>query len=264
MTGIKLSPMASHAEHHVASGHFAPAIEVRNLHVVRGATEVIHDISIDIPAGQVVGLFGPSGSGKTTLMRSIVGAQVLRSGTISVLGHPAGHAALRRKVGYVTQNASVYDDLTVAQNLRYFARVVGAPASDVERVIAEVDLGEQAKTIASELSGGQLSRVSLAAAMLGKPQLLVLDEPTVGLDPVLRRDLWRLFGRLASTGVTLIVSSHVMDEARRCDRLVLLHRGRVIANESMEALFAQTGTVDPEHAFLTLVNAAPPSGGSAA
>jgi len=251
--------MASHVEHHGAPKNIDRAVEVRNLHVVRGKTDVIHDMSVDIPTGQVVGLLGPSGSGKTTLMRSIVGAQVVRAGSITVLGHPAGSAVLRKEVGYVTQSASVYDDLTVSQNLRYFARVLGAPASDVERVIREVDLAEQAGMLASELSGGQLSRVSLAAAMLGTPSLLVLDEPTVGLDPVLRRDLWRLFGRLASTGVTLLVSSHVMDEARRCDRLLLMHRGSIIANETMEALLAQTGTRDPEHAFLTLINAEPAS-----
>jgi ABC-2 type transport system ATP-binding protein len=230
------------------------AIEVRNLTVVRGKSEVLHDLSVVVPRGSVVGLLGPSGSGKSTLMRSIVGAQIVRSGSISVLGHPAGSVPLRRSVGYVTQAASVYDDLTVTQNLRYFARVLGAPGDDVARVIAEVDLEAHATAIAGELSGGQLNRVSLAAAMLGTPELLVLDEPTVGLDPVLRRDLWALFARLAARGVTLLVSSHVMDEARRCDRLILMHNGRILADETPAGLLATTGTTDPEDAFLALVS----------
>lgn len=231
----------------------ANAIEVSNLTVVRGRNEVLRDMSLAVPTGAVVGLLGPSGSGKTTLMRSIVGAQVIRGGPVTVLGHPAGATALRRSVGYVTQSASVYDDLTVTQNLRYFARVISAPAGDVERVIGEVDLVDQATALASTLSGGQLSRVSLAAAMLGTPRLLVLDEPTVGLDPVLRRDLWALFATLAARGTTLLVSSHVMDEARRCDRLLLMHNGRLLADETPAELLASTNTTDPEDAFLTLI-----------
>jgi ABC-2 type transport system ATP-binding protein len=153
----------------------------------------------------------------------------------------------------VTQSPSVYTDLTVEQNLRYFATLVGAGADQVERVLGEVDLVPRRTSLVDRLSGGERSRVSLAAAMLGAPSLLVLDEPTVGLDPVLRRDLWDLFGRLAAAGTSLLVSSHVMDEATRCDRLVLMRSGRVLADDTLERLLARTGTTDAEGAFLTLV-----------
>ncbi len=229
------------------------AIAVRSLRVKRGGASVLPDISLEVHSGQVVGLLGPSGSGKTTLMRSIVGAQITHGGTVTVLGAPAGSVGLRRRVGYVTQSPSVYDDLTVTQNLRYFARVLGAPASDVDRVILEVDLGAQRNNLTGKLSDGQRGRVSLAAALLGKPELLVLDEPTVGLDPVLRRDLWDLFASLASRGVTLLVSSHVMDEARRCDRLLLMHNGMIIADETPDSLLARTATSDHDAAFLALI-----------
>jgi ABC-2 type transport system ATP-binding protein len=170
-----------------------------------------------------------------------------------VLGLPAGHRDLRRQVGYVTQAPSVYEDLTVAENLRYFSRVLGAPDSDVRRVVDEAGLGSHLDVMVSRLSGGEHSRVSLAAALLGRPRLLVLDEPTVGLDPVLRRDLWDLFARVAATGTTLFVSSHVMDEATRCDRLVLMRDGAVLADDRLDVLLARTGTTDVEAAFLTLV-----------
>lgn len=230
-----------------------PVVSVDSLRVRRGGKAVLHDVGFSVKRGQVVGLLGPSGSGKSTLMRSIVGAQLIQSGTVNVLGLPAGSTGLRRTVGYVTQSPSVYDDLPVTQNLRYFARILGAPASDVPRVLDEVDLTAEARKLVSQLSDGQRSRVSLAAALLGTPQLLVLDEPTVGLDPVLRRDLWDLFALLASGGVTLLVSSHVMDEARRCDRLLLLHNGRLIADETPSALLERTATRDHDDAFLALV-----------
>jgi ABC-2 type transport system ATP-binding protein len=233
-----------------------PAVSVDHLRVRRGKNQVLHHLSFELPRSQVVGLLGPSGSGKSTLMRSIVGAQTIGGGTITVLGSPAGSVPLRRSVGYVTQDPSVYGDLTVVQNLRYFASILGAPRDDVERVIAEVDLVPQTRQLVADLSGGQRSRVSLAAALLGAPELLVLDEPTVGLDPVLRRDLWSLFATLASRGVSLLVSSHVMDEARRCDRILLLHNGRLLADETPDELLASTGTTDADDAFLTLIERA--------
>ncbi|MCU1636215.1 MAG: multidrug transporter ATPase, partial [Cryobacterium sp.] len=189
----------------------APAVVVDDLHVQRGTRRVLAGLSLTVPRGAVIGLLGPSGCGKTTLMRAIVGVQNVRSGTVSVLGRPAGTASLRARVGYVTQASSVYDDLTVRQNLNYFRAVLGAPAGDVARVLHETDLGDHAGQMAGSLSGGQRSRLSLAGALLGSPKLLVLDEPTVGLDPVLRVDLWALFHRLAGGGTTLLVSSHVMD-----------------------------------------------------
>ncbi len=235
-------------------GKHGAAIEVRGLRVVRGGREVIGGLDLVVPTGQVVGLLGPSGSGKTTLMRAVVGVQKVAGGTVEVLGQPAGHPSLRLRVGYVTQSPSVYADLTVEQNLRYFATLVGAGRDDVERVLGEVDLADRRDSVVDRLSGGQRSRVSLAAAMVGSPSLLVLDEPTVGLDPVLRRDLWELFARLAAAGTSLLVSSHVMDEATRCDRLVLMRSGDVLADDTLQNLLARTGAADAEGAFLALVD----------
>ncbi|HEX3005121.1 MAG TPA: ABC transporter ATP-binding protein [Angustibacter sp.] len=229
------------------------AIEIRGLQVTRGHRRVIDGLDLTVPTGQVVGLLGPSGSGKTTLMRSIVGVQQVDAGAITVLGLAAGHRDLRSQVGYVTQAPSVYEDLTIAENLEYFRRVLGAPASDVARVIDEAGLNSHHDQLVSRLSGGQHSRVSLAAALLGSPRLLVLDEPTVGLDPVLRRDLWDLFARIAARGATLLVSSHVMDEATRCDRLVLMRDGAVLADDTHDSLLHRTGAADVEAAFLSLV-----------
>lgn len=230
-----------------------PAVSVRGLHVRRGKVSVFEGLDVEIARGQITGLLGPSGCGKTTLMRSIVGVQKIAAGTVMVLGHPAGTAGLRHRVAYDTQAASVYGDITIAQNLRYFARLIDAPRGDVDRVLAQVGLTEQASQRADSLSGGQENRVSLAVAMLGSPELLVLDEPTVGLDPVLRAELWRVFRELASAGATLIVSSHVMDEALRCDRLLLMRAGRVIADTTPAGLQAATGHSDPDAAFLALV-----------
>lgn len=232
------------------------AVGVAGLRVRRGKAEVLHGLTLGIPRGSLVGLLGPSGSGKSTLLRAIVGVQKITSGTVTVLGHPAGSAILRDRIGYVTQSASVYDDLTVRQNLHYFRAMLGAPKSDVDRVIEQTDLGASASRLVSSLSGGQRSRASLAAALLGTPELLVLDEPTVGLDPVLRADLWGLFRRLAIAGTTLIVSSHVMDEANRCDRLLLLRNGGLLADISPAELLESTGTTDSEQAFLALIRRA--------
>lgn len=231
----------------------APAIECDDLRVVRGGVAVLPSFTARIASGRITGLLGPSGSGKTTLIRAIAGVQQVAGGTVTVLGLPAGSVELRRRVAYMTQDASVYADLTVAQNVNYFAKIFGAPTADVDRVIAAVGLTGREGDRVGRLSGGQRSRVSLAVALLGTPELLVLDEPTVGLDPVLRRDLWRLFGELAETGLTLVVSSHVMDEASRCDDLMLLRDGDLLANDTALAILEATGTTDIESAFLRLV-----------
>jgi ABC-2 type transport system ATP-binding protein len=230
------------------------AVSCRDVVVVRGDREVLHGVGFDLHAGTVTGLLGPSGCGKTTLIRAIVGLQARVTGEVSVLGLPAGAPRLRGRIGYVTQEPSVYRDLTVTENLRFFAAVLGAPADDVDRVIDAVDLRSHAHQRVDRLSGGQESRASLAAALLGSPELLVLDEPTVGLDPVLRRDLWSLFHRLADDGVTLLVSSHVMDEASRCDRLLLMREGELLADDTPQGLLDSVGTVDIEQAFLTLID----------
>jgi len=242
-------------------------VRVQGLRVVRGGRAVVHDVSFQVQQGSVTGLLGPSGCGKSTLMRSIVGVQAHVRGTCQVLGLPAGDPALRHQIGYLTQAAAVYSDLTVRENIAYFAVVVGAGRSDVDRVLEDVALTDHADVRADELSGGQLSRVSLATALLGTPRLLVLDEPTVGLDPVLRRDLWATFGRLAAQGATLLVSSHVMDEASRCDRLLLMRDGQIVADDTERALIARTGARDVEGAFLAIVEGgagALPDGGQVA
>ncbi|MEO5877310.1 MAG: ABC transporter ATP-binding protein [Streptosporangiaceae bacterium] len=229
------------------------AVNVVDLKVTRGGREVLHGLNFEVSRGAVVGLLGPSGCGKTTLMRALVGVQIVASGTVEVLGHPAGSRPLRTKVGYSTQNPAVYSDLTVKENLRYFGSVLGAPGSDVDRVIGEVGLTRQRDQVVGSLSGGQRSRASLAAALLGSPELLVLDEPTVGLDPLLRQDLWTMFHRLAAHGTTLIVSSHVMDEAARCERLLLMRDGLILTDGTPQALREVTGTDDLEEAFLRVI-----------
>lgn len=231
----------------------AAVVSVERLSVVRGETKALRGMRFQIEPGRIVGLIGPSGSGKTTLMRTIVGLQKVTAGRAEVLGLPVGNAALRDRIGYMAQSPSVYSDLNVRQNIAYFARILGYPHSEVDRVIKVVDLGPQRNQLVQTLSGGQLARVSLAVALLGRPALLVLDEPTVGLDPVLRGKLWTLFHELCDDGVTLIVSSHVMEEASRCDQLLLVRDGRLLANGSVEHLLSSTGTNDVEAAFLKLV-----------
>jgi ABC-2 type transport system ATP-binding protein len=240
----------------VTHGSDEPAVLCRELVVSRGESVVLSGLTFEVPAASVTGLLGPSGCGKTTLMRSAIGVQRIRSGTLTVLGRPAGDPALRRQVGYASQGASVYLDLTVIENLRYFAAALRAAPSDVPRVIEEVDLTAHANSLTGRLSGGERSRVSLAVALLGTPRLLVLDEPTVGLDPVLREQLWDLFARLAEAGMTLLVSSHVMDEAERCDALLLMREGRLLAHETPAALKERTGTQDLDSAFLHLLRGA--------
>ncbi|UQX01653.1 ABC transporter ATP-binding protein [Streptomyces sp. RerS4] len=244
------------------------AVHAHDLTVRRGTGRtprtVIDGIAFDVPCGRITGLLGPSGCGKSTLMRAIVGTQAHVTGTLDVLGHPAGHPTLRSRIGYVTQAPSVYDDLTVRQNLDYFAAVLdpGRAAADrradtVTRALTDVDLAPHADALAGNLSGGQRSRVSLAVALLGAPELLVLDEPTVGLDPVLRRDLWNLFHALTTDrGATILVSSHVMDEAERCHDLLLMREGRILAQDTPDALRTRTHAATVEEGFLRLVDEA--------
>jgi ABC-2 type transport system ATP-binding protein len=231
------------------------AIEVRSLVVERGRRTVLAGIDCSIPAGRVTGLLGPSGSGKTTLIRAIVGVQIVKSGTVTVLGQPAGSGPLRRTVGYVTQAPSVYADLSVRENARYFAALHGLGAREADDAIGGVGLASAAGQLVGNLSGGQRSRASLACALIGTPRLLVLDEPTVGQDPVLRADLWARFHALAAAGTTLLISSHVMDEAGRCDRLLLIREGRLIGDDTPAAIRASAGTDDLEEAFLRLIKA---------
>lgn len=247
------------------------SVEVTGLTVVRGDRTVLEGLDLTVGDG-VTGLLGPSGCGKSTLLRSLVGVQRVQSGTVTVLGEPAGSRSLRDRIGYVTQDVSVYDDLTVRENLRFFARVLGVAAGEtsgrhrggsgspgleqtVDAAVDAVDLASHRDAVVGRLSGGQRSRVNLAVALLGRPRILVLDEPTVGLDPVLRQELWGLFHQLADDGVTVLVSSHVMDEAERCDRLLLMREGRILADGTPEEIKRRAGAADVESAFLDLVAA---------
>jgi ABC-2 type transport system ATP-binding protein len=232
------------------------AVRIEGLRVRRGGSLVLDGVSLSVTTGSVTGLLGPSGSGKTTLMRAIVGVQIVEAGRVSVLGREAGTPELRSRVGYVTQAPSVYGDLSVRENLEYFAAVLGAGRARVDEVARVVGLAGRRDQVVRTMSGGEISRVSLASALLNEPALLVLDEPTVGLDPVLRRDLWTTFHELAAAGATLLVSSHVMDEAERCDELLLMREGDIVASGTPDSLRARTGHANLEDVFLALAEAA--------
>ncbi|MBT0774064.1 ABC transporter ATP-binding protein [Kineosporia sp. J2-2] len=229
------------------------SVEVRGLRVGRGGRELLHGIDAGIPEGRITGLIGPSGSGKSTFIRALVGVQRISGGSVTVLGHPAGSPVLRTRVGYAGQTAAVYPDLSVAENLRYFAAVRGDDPGEVARVVSMVGLEGYENRVTALLSGGQRSRVGLAAALLGRSRLIVLDEPTVGLDPVLRGELWQLFRDLVADGTTVLVSSHAMDEAARCDELMLLRAGRLLFHDTPAELLRRTGEPDAERAFVHLV-----------
>ena len=229
------------------------SVTVDALRVVRGGTLALDDVTLRVEAGRVTGLLGPSGSGKSTLIRALVGVQRVDSGRITVLGEPAGSVGLRSRVGYLTQAPSVYGDLSVVENLQYFARIVGVTRARVDEVLETVGLSDFGRRVVDRLSGGQRARVSLATALLNDPEVLVLDEPTVGLDPVLRRDLWEMFHRLARRGRTLLVSTHVMDEAERCDELLLLREGRVLATGTPQEVRDRADVNDLEAVFLRLI-----------
>ncbi|MFS8200187.1 ABC transporter ATP-binding protein [Streptomyces sp. CWNU-52B] len=232
-----------------------PVVEIRDLVVHRGGKLVLDRLNLTVASGTVTGLLGPSGSGKTTLLRCVVGLQKIKSGLVTVMGSPAGTASLRRDIAYVTQSPSTYGDLTVLENVRHFAALYGKRGAAVDAAIEQAGLSAYAGQRVHTLSGGQRTRTGLACALVAQPRLLVLDEPTVGQDPVLRRSLWDHFRTLArSTGVTILVSSHVMDEAARCDRIVLVREGRIIADDTPDTIRTITGTEDLDEAFLRLVD----------
>ncbi|HTE22094.1 MAG TPA: ABC transporter ATP-binding protein [Candidatus Limnocylindria bacterium] len=231
----------------------AAVISIKNLTVVKDGKDILRDISLQLTPGRIIGLLGPSGAGKTTLIRTIAGRQKITSGSVEVLDQPAGAAALRKDIGYMTQGVAIYPDLTVAENLRYFAVMTDAPKGRIGEVLAEVHLQSKAKQLVSTLSGGEQSRLSLASALLNKAPFLALDEPTVGVDPVLRQQLWELFGELARAGTTLLISSHVMDEAERCDELLLIRNGQLLAQDTPAELRRRTGSKTVEESFLKLV-----------
>jgi ABC-2 type transport system ATP-binding protein len=231
----------------------ASAIKINKLDVTIDGQKILKGVSAEIPERNITGILGPSGAGKTTLMRVIVGLQKAHGGQVEVFGLPAGSGRLRREIGYMTQAVSVYPDLTLAENLRFFSAMTNAPKNRVNEVLDEVDLRAQAKQLVGTLSGGQMSRSSLAIALLAKPKLLVLDEPTVGLDPVLRKRLWQLFHELKEQGTTILVTSHVMDEASHCDELLLLRGGKLLAYGGPDELMARSHTNSVEESFVSLV-----------
>lgn len=230
-----------------------PAVIIDQLRVIRGKRLALQDVSVRVACGTITGLLGPSGSGKTTLIRCIVGSQIIASGSVSVLGQPAGSAELRHRVGYMPQDPTIYNDLRVIDNIRYFAELCGVDRQAADEVIEAVDLRDHRTARCTNLSGGQRARVSLACALVGRPDLLVLDEPTIGLDPVLRVELWDRFTALARRGTTLLVSSHVMDEADRCGDLLLLRQGQLLAHTTPHRLRKETGCTSLEEAFLSIV-----------
>src|SRR5699024_4623293 len=229
------------------------AVQVEGLRVDRGSRTVLPHLSLQVPAGTVTGLLGPSGSGKTTLLRAVVGVQRIKAGTVTVLGRPAGSPALRHRIGYMTQSPSIYADLTVLQNVRYFAALYALGSTSVTEAIDAVGLSAQRHQVIHTLSGGQRSRASLACALLARPDLLVLDEPTVGQDPLLRAELWHRFTELAAAGTTILVSSHVMDEAERCQHLIMIREGAVLATGTPAQVKSRAGRDDLDEAFLALV-----------
>ena len=229
------------------------AITAKKLNVTKGKVSILKSLDFEILQGAITGLIGPSGSGKTTLMRTIVGVQKIHSGTLEVLGEPAGSGELRSRIGYVTQAPAIYGDLTVVQNLRYFATITRTKRARVDEIIMQVDLQKQRHQIAQSLSGGQKARVSLAIALLAEPELLVLDEPTIGLDPILRQELWQLFSGLAAQGKTLLISSHAMDDADKCSSLLLMRDGELLWHDSREALLQETNSHSVGEAFMAMI-----------
>ena len=244
---------AAHGQRRLRFDPVAATIQIEHLRVVRGGRAVLGDLSLEVLPGRVTGLLGPSGCGKSTLMRAIVGVQVVAGGRVTVLGRDAGDPALRHEIGYQTQAPSVYTDLTVTENLRYFAAVTGAPLGRVDEVLAQVALQDAADQVVGALSGGQRTRVSLATTLVNSPTVLVLDEPTVGLDPILRADLWQSFRTLTEQGATLLVSSHSMEEAAECDDLLLMRDGAILAATTPDELRERTGEHDLSRAFLAIV-----------
>jgi ABC-2 type transport system ATP-binding protein len=230
-----------------------PAVSIEHLRVIRFKRPALHDFSVRIARGSITGLLGPSGCGKTTLMRCIVGTQLVTAGTVAVLDQPAGSAALRHRVGYMPQDPTIYNDLRIVDNVRYFASLYGFDNSAADTAIERVGLTDHRTAFCGNLSGGQRTRASLACALVCQPDLLVLDEPTVGLDPVLRADLWEQFADLAGGGTTLLVSSHVMDEADHCGDLLLMRDGRLVAHTTPTQLREDTGCTSLEDAFLSII-----------
>ncbi len=219
-----------------------------------GVIEALRGLDLTVRTGEIYGLLGPNGSGKTTFIRCVAGLLRPEGGTLTALGLAPRAAVAAGRVGYMTQAPALYGDLSVEENLEFFAALQSVPHANerIEEALRTVELLDRRRSVVNTLSGGLRTRVSLAATLLHGPSLLLLDEPTVGVDPVLRQEFWTHFRQLASSGVTILVSSHVMDEASRCDRLGLIRGGIVLAEGSASDLVSRAGTRDLESAFLAL------------
>jgi ABC-2 type transport system ATP-binding protein len=228
-----------------------PVLETTDLKKHFGKIRAVDGVNLSIKSGEIYGLIGPNGSGKTTLIRLCLGLLYPTTGTIRLLGNNIPNKAILSKVGYMTQASALYEELTVRENIAFFAEMCGSYEPVwIDEAIALVDLQDRARSLVRTLSGGMRQRTSLACSLAHRPRLLLLDEPTVGIDPQLRAIFWSYFRRLADSGVTLIVSSHVMDEAERCDRLGFMRQGRLLAEGSSAELRKQKGTKTLEEAFL--------------
>jgi ABC-2 type transport system ATP-binding protein len=228
------------------------AVDVVDVQKKFGVLIALDGVNLHIRTGEIYGLLGPNGAGKTTLIRSIVGLVAPDAGTVAVLGRRMPDVDNLRNVGYMTQQAALYPGLSVEENVQFFAAINGADEAGVTDVLKLVRLDDRRKSVVATLSGGMRQRCSLACALVHKPKLLLLDEPTVGVDPQLRVQFWEDFRRMAENGTTIIVSSHVMDEAERCQRLGLIQYGKMLAERTPSEVRAQAGTNNLEEAFLKL------------
>lgn len=227
------------------------AVDVDNVVKSFGTMRALDGVTLRVKTGEIYGLLGPNGAGKTTLIRAIVGLVAPESGTVTVLGSRMPNLDILGSVGYMTQAAALYPDITVEENLRFFAAISGADGN-VDEVLRVVELEPRRNSVVATLSGGMRQRCSLACALVHRPRLLLLDEPTVGVDPQLRVQFWEHFRQMAAAGTTIVVSSHVMDEAERCQRLGLIRFGKLLAEGTPSEVRASAGTNNLEEAFLKL------------
>ena len=232
-------------------GRDSYAVEVEGVAKRFGPITALDKVTLRIPRGEVFGLLGPNGAGKTTLIRSLVGLVAPEAGTVTVLGQRMPQLDVLARVGYMTQQAALYPDLSAEENVRFFGAISGR-ADGVREALELVDLWDRRTSVVATLSGGMRTRCSLACALVHKPELLLLDEPTVGVDPQLRIQLWNRFRQMAAAGTAILISSHVMDEAERCDRLGLIRFGRLLAEGTVGELKAKAGVERLEDAFLKL------------
>jgi len=229
-------------------------VQIKDLYKHFGSVRAVDGLNLSVKGGEIYGLLGPNGSGKTTLIRLILGLLKPSSGDISVLGQTMPDKSILSQVGYMTQSSALYDDLSVWENVAFFSEICGSMSrKQVDESVTLVGLQDKKDALIRTLSGGMKQRTSLACALAHQPKLLLLDEPTVGIDPQLRATFWTYFRQLASKGVTLIISSHVMDEAERCNRLGFLRQGKLLAEGSADALREKAETTTLEEAFLHFV-----------